>query len=260
MEWTLYLATGAFAGLLAGLLGVGGGLVIVPVLLWVFHGQGIDGAVSMHLAVGSSLATIVATSLSSIHSHHRRGAVEWSTVKLLAPGLVAGVALGTLAANFLPSQWLQRVFGVFAVLVAAQLLSGRGFRGDRSMPSASAMAVAGTFTGGISALVGIGGGSLTVPFLAWHGMPMVRAVATSSACGLPIAAAGALGFAYIGWRVPQLPAGATGFVFWPAVVGILVASVATAPLGARLAHSLPVGTLKRLFGLLLLVVGVTLLI
>jgi len=255
-----FLALGGVAGVLAGLLGVGGGLVIVPALLWVFRADGVDEAAVAHLAVGTSLATIVATSLSSIRAHHRRGAVLWPVVGRLAPGIVVGALLGAVIADRMATDWLQRVVGVFALTVAVQMLIGTRTEAHRALPGRLGLAGAGTVIGAVSGLVGIGGGSLTVPFLSWCSVDIRRAVATSAACGFPIALAGAIGFVLVGWGLPELPPLSTGFVHWPAFAGVAAASVLTAPLGARLAHSLPVATLRRVFAAVLVLVGLKLLV
>ncbi|WP_127478355.1 sulfite exporter TauE/SafE family protein [Sulfurivermis fontis] len=258
-EWLIYLALGAFAGTLAGMLGVGGGLVIVPVLAWAFAGLAFDQGVIMHLAVGTSLATIVFTSLSSVRAHHRRGAVRWPAVWQLLPGIVLGVFLGALLAAGLPTAALRNVFGVFELLVAAQMGFSLLPEAHRALPGRIGMSAAGTVIGGVSAIVGIGGGTLTVPFLLWCGVAMRQAVATSAACGLPIAVAGAVAFAWTGSGNAGLPAQALGYLYLPALFGIAVSSILFAPLGAWLAHSLPTTALKRFFALFLALLGVRML-
>jgi len=260
MEWIGYLGVGAVAGILAGLLGVGGGLVIVPVLLWLFRAQGIDESVVLHLAIGTSLGTIVATSLSSVRAHHRRGSVRWPLVLRLTPGIVLGAWLGAWVADQISTVWLQRLFALFVVTVGIQMLVNPRVSGRTDLPGWRGMGLAGGVIGTVSALVGIGGGTMTVPFLVWHRVEMVKAVGTSSACGLPIAVAGALGFMLVGWERIGLPPGATGYLYWPALIGVMVASVMTAPAGAWLAHNLPVAVLKRAFAVLLLGVGAKLLL
>ena len=255
-----YLALGAFAGVMAGLLGVGGGLVIVPVLAWIFRSQPIDDALIMHLAIGTSLATIVVTSMSSVRAHHRRGAVLWPVVWQLTPGIVIGAWLGAAVADALPSAVLSKVFAVFVLLVAAQMAFGAKPAPHRGLPGAPGMWLTGGVIGGVSAIVGIGGGSLTVPFLTWCNTAMRQAVATSAACGLPIAVAGALGFIVTGLNAAHLPAWSLGYVYGPALVGVAAASMVSAPLGAKLAHTLPTETLKKVFAVFLTVVGTQMLL
>lgn len=259
-ELVLYLGLGSLAGLMAGLLGVGGGLLIVPVLMWAFALLGFASEVLVHLAVGTSLATIVVTSLSSIRAHHRRGAVRWELVRQLSPGILLGSLGGALVADWMSADWLRRVFAVFVLFVGTRMLLGRKVRVGRQLPGQAGMWGAGGVIGAVSALVGIGGGSLTVPFLHASGVDMRQAVASSSACGLPIALAGGLGFVWTGWSEPGLPPGSTGYVYWPAFAGIVLTSILFAPLGAHLAHRLPVRALQRVFAVLLLGVGVKLLL
>lgn len=253
-----YLLTGALAGVLAGLFGVGGGIVIVPALIGVFDFTGIVGAWIPQLAVGTSLATIVGTSLASIHAHHRRGAVQWVLFQKLVPGLLLGAGLGAVLAGHLPGLWLKRIFILFLFYVAWRLFRSRSAQAHYPMPGLGGMSLVGLLIGGLSSLVGIGGGTLTVPFLIGGGTDPRHAVATSSACGLPIALAGGIGFAVMGWGLEDLPGTSTGFLYWPAVVGVLLGSIPTAPYGARLAHSLPTATLKRVFAILLFIVGLKL--
>ncbi len=209
---SIYLTIGAVAGVMAGLLGIGGGLIIVPALVWVFGRQGVDGGQLVHLAVGTSLATIVATSVSSIWAHHRRNAVRWDLFAQLTPGILLGAWAGAEAADRLSSAWLQRAFGCFAVVVGLQMLLGVKAEARHNLPAPPGMALSGAVIGCVSALVGIVGGSMTVPFLTACRVHIREAVATSSACGLPIAAVGALGFIWIGWSNQGLPAGASGYV------------------------------------------------
>lgn len=251
-EWLVYLATGAFAGLLAGLLGVGGGLIIVPILALSFAAQGVAGEVQMHLAIGTSLATIIFTSISSVTAHHRRGAVEWPVFHALTPGIVVGALLGALIARWLPTPSLRTLFGLFELFVALQMALNLKPASHRVLPGMLGMSSAGGVIGALSALVGIGGGTLTVPFLLWCNVTIQRAIATSAACGLPIAVAGAIGFVLSGWDNPHLPAASSGYLYWPALLGVVASSVLFAPLGAGLAHALPTAVLKRLFALLLL--------
>jgi hypothetical protein len=254
-----YLLLGSVAGLLAGLLGVGGGLVIVPVLAWLFHAAGMSPEVVMHMAIGTSLATIVPTSLSSVWAHHRLGAVLWGAVARLAPGIVAGAALGAALADRLPGESLRLIFGLFELAVALQMGLNLRPAPHRVLPGRAGMWGAGSLIGLVSAVVGIGGGTMTVPYLQWCNVPMRQAVATSSACGLPIALAGTTGFIVAGWDAPALPAWSSGYLYWPAFAGIAVASVLLAPVGARLAHRLPTAVLKRFFALFLVFLGLRML-
>jgi hypothetical protein len=256
----LYLALGAFAGLMAGLLGVGGGLIIVPVLAGIFQHQQMSAAVIMHLAIGTSLATIVVTSVSSVRAHHQRGAVLWPVVWRLTPGIVIGAWLGAVVADALPSAVLSKIFAVFVLVVAAQMAFGAKPAPHRELPGALGMLATGGVIGAVSAIVGIGGGSLTVPFLTWCNTAMRQAVATSAACGLPIALAGTIGFIVTGLNAAELPAWSLGYVYGPALVGVAFASMLSAPLGAKLAHTLPAEVLKKVFAVFLTLIGVRMLL
>ena len=255
-----YLTLGLFAGVMAGLLGVGGGLIIVPTLAWIFHHQQVDDAIVMHLAIGTSLATIVVTSISSVRAHHRRGAVLWPIFWRLTPGIVVGAWLGAAIADALPSAVLSKVFAVFVLTVAAQMGFGAKPAPHRELPGTTGMLTAGGVIGAVSAIVGIGGGSLTVPFLSWCNTAIRQAVATSSACGLPIALAGALGFVVTGLNAAGRPDWSLGYVYGPALVGITLTSMLSAPLGAKLAHTLPTEMLKKVFAAFLTLVGVKMLL
>lgn len=250
-----YLLLGCFAGGVAGLLGVGGGLIIVPTLVGLYSLQGFPAEHTMQLAVGTSLATIVFTALSSSWAHHRHGAVEWPVVLQLSLGIFAGGWLGGVLAVWMGGMLLAALFGLFELLVAAQMVFGRHPAAHRTSPGAGRNAVAGTVIGAVSALLGIGGGTLTVPWLVWHNVDMRRAVATAATCGLPIALVGTLGFVVVGWKQPGLPTGTTGYVYWPAVGLVSVTSIASAPWGASLAHRLAQHHLKRVFALFLSLLG-----
>lgn len=255
-----FLATGALAGLAAGLLGIGGGAIIVPALLVALPAFGAGGPWTPHQAVATSLATVVAAGSASALSHHRRGAVRWRLVRRLAPGIVLGAGCGALVAGWLPALWLQRLFAVFLLVSGVRMLLAAGAdAAARALPADRQLAAAGGAIGALSALLGIGGGVMLVPYLARHGVLLRQAVATSSACGVPLALVGSLGFVLSGWGREGLPAGSLGFVLWPAALAVAAAAVPLAAVGARLAHRLPTATLKRVFSMLLLIVGLRLL-
>jgi len=255
MVFLVYLLLGVAAGVLAGLFGVGGGVIIVPVLLLAFAALDIPVTVATHLAVGTSLATIVVTSISSVRAHHKKGAVMWPVFWLLAPGLALGVLIGAQAAARLSGPVLQLAIGVFLVLIGTQMGFNLQPPVRSQVPGRAVLFGVGNVIGFASALFGIGGGSLTVPFLSYCDVRMQKAVATSAACGLPIALFGAIGNISAGWHHTDLPAYATGFVYWPALAGIALASTPAARLGAHLAHRLPAEKLKRLFALFTATMG-----
>lgn len=253
MIWLLaYLGLGATAGLFAGLLGVGGGVILVPVLALLFAAQGFPAAHLMHLALGTSMATIIFTSLSSLRAHHARDAVLWPVVKRLSAGMVIGALLGPQLAARLPTQPLAILFTLFMTYVAAQLLLDRKPKPSRELPGPLGLFGVGAGIGSLSALVSIGGGSLVVPFLVACNVRMHQAIGTSAATGLPIALAGSVGYIIAAHGAGGLPAGSFGFIHLPALIGAASASVLAAPLGARLAHRLPVATLKKIFAAVIL--------
>ncbi len=254
-----YGGLGLVVGFVAGLLGVGGGLIIVPVLIVLLHAHELGIGIEPQLALGTSLASILFTSLSSVRAHHRHGAVEWSLVRGIAPGIVFGTLAGAALATRMPAMVLKLFFLVFLFYAAVQMWRDFKPAPHRSLPGCIGTSLAGGVIGVVSSWVGIGGGTLSVPFMLWHNVPLHRAVATSAAIGFPIAAAGAVGYVLGGWNVDGRPAGSLGFVYLPALVGIVVGSVLTAPLGARTAHRLPVRPLKRIFAVLLMVLALRML-
>jgi len=256
----IYAAVGAIAGVLAGLLGIGGGLVIVPMLVFSFTLQHIPHELIMHLALGTSLASIIFTSVSSFRAHHKRGAVRWDVFKRITPGIIVGTFAGSCVASQLPTHILKGIFVVFLYYVATQMILGKKPPASRQIPGTAGIFGAGGIIGSFSSLVGIGGGTLSVPFLTWCNIPVHHAIGTSSAIGLPIALAGAFGYILNGLGSPNLPELSLGYVYLPALAGIICFSVFTAPLGARLAHSLPVAKLKRIFAILLYVVATRMLL
>lgn len=255
----MYLALGAFAGVLAGLLGVGGGLVIVPVLTFIFTAQHLPETHILHLALGTSLASIMFTSISSLRAHDGRGAVDWAVVRRISAGIVVGTFAGSWVAAQLSTDALKVFFVVFLYYVATQMLLNIKPKPHRQLPGLAGMSGVGGLIGAVSSLVGIGGGSMTVPFLVWCNVGIHRAIGTSAAVGFPIAVAGAAGYIVNGLSA-DLPRYSLGFVYLPALVGVALASIVTAPFGARLAHSLPIDKLKKIFACLLIVMGTKMLL
>lgn len=252
----LYLVVGAVAGVLAGLLGVGGGLVIVPILNMTFALQGVNAETIQHLALGTSLASIMFTSASSAKAHNARGAVLWQPVVLpITPGIIVGTLLGSWVAAGLSSTFLKSFFVCFLYWVAVQMFLNLKPKPSRELPHFTGMFGMGSLIGIVSSFVGIGGGTLSVPFMSWCNVPLHKAIGTSAVIGFPIAVAGTFGYILTGLNDVALPEYSLGYVYLPALVGIATASMLTAPLGARLAHSLPVGRLKRIFALLLVIVA-----
>lgn len=257
MEFIIFLAIGALAGFAAGLFGVGGGTIIVPLLYVVFSQKGFDLAVIMHMAIGTSLATIIVTSISSLMAHHKNGAVMWLVFRNLVPGLVVGAFLGAGIAGLISGLHLQFIVGVFLLWVAYTMFIGspKQVDGSQNLPSAAQQATAGAWIGVASALFGIGGGSLTVPYLNRYGVVMQKAVGTSAACGLPIAIAGAFGFMIFGIQNKVAIPNSIGFVHIYAFLGISIMSFFTAKFGAKAAQVLSPVMLKKCFSGFLVVVG-----
>lgn len=256
MIWFDYALIGLLAGFLAGYLGIGGGLILVPALSWLFVRDPATAAFAVHLAVATSLATMLLTSLSSIRSHHRRRAVLWPVVLSLAPGLAIGAVGGAMLAVKVSTETLATVFGVYAVLAGIQLISGKEMVGEKPLPGPLMSNLTGTVIGAISSLVGIGGGSMTVPWLLWHGRGARQSIATAAACGYPIALAGTATFILLGnINAEGSRAGVGGFVHLPALAGVVVFSVLAAPLGVAAVHKSPPGLVRRIFGVFLLLVA-----
>lgn len=256
LEWlAAYLALGLAVGFFAGLLGIGGGGIMVPVLTALFAAQGFGGAHLVHMALASSMAAIVVTSMASLRAHHRHGAVIWPVVWSISPGIVAGTFAAAFVAALIPNRPLALFFVVFMAYVSVQMVLNVRPKPSRQLPGAIGLTSVGLLIGAISALVAIGGGSLTVPFLTWCNVRMQNAIGTSAAVGLPLSLAGTLGYMASGWGVEGLPANSFGYIYLPAVAAIASVSAVTAPLGAKLAHRLPVAALKKLFALLLLLLS-----
>ncbi len=254
MDWGLIvilLIMGAGGGFAAGLLGVGGGMVLVPFITMIFAAKGFPPTVLVHMAIATSLATIMFTSLSSVRAHHLHGAVRWPIVWLLAPGIAIGSWLGPWLAKQLNTSALALVFGVFVALSATQMILNRKPPASRELPGPPGMFAVGAVIGVVAGLVGAGGGFLSVPFMGWCNVKMHNAVATSAALGFPIALSGTLSNMYFGWNEPLLPAHSLGYIYVPALLVIAAASVLMAPVGARAAHRMPVQKLKRIFAMVL---------
>ncbi|QDZ28625.1 sulfite exporter TauE/SafE family protein [Noviherbaspirillum sp. UKPF54] len=245
------LALGAAVGFAAGLLGVGGGMLLVPFMTMLFAAKGFPQEHIVHMAIATSLATIMFTSISSVRAHHARRAVLWPVVKLLAPGILIGSWIGPWIGAHLNSSTLALAFAVFVAFSGTQMLLDKKPAAARQLPQAPGMFAAGGAIGVLAGLVGAGGGFVSVPFMTWCNVKIHNAVATSAALGFPIALAGTLSNVYFGMKVADLPASSLGFIYLPALLVISLASVSTASLGAKTAHSLPVKTLKKVFALLL---------
>ncbi len=251
--WLAYPLLGVAVGFFAGLLGVGGGAIMVPMLTTLFIAQDFSRDLAVHLALGTSMATIILTSASSLRAHQQHGAVRWDIVRAITPGILAGTFAGTLVAARVDSRVLAVFFACFMGYVALQMLLNAKPRPSRELPGAFGLSAVGLGIGGISALVAIGGGSLSVPFMTWCNVRMQNAIGTSAAIGLPIAIAGTTGYLINGQGASGLPPYTVGFIYLPALALVALTSAFVAPIGARLAHSLPVATLKKIFaGVLIL--------
>lgn len=254
MDWTLILALlvmGSAGGFAAGLLGIGGGMVLVPFITMIFTARGFPPESIVHMAIATALATIMFTSLSSVRAHHLHGAVLWRVVALMAPGIVVGSWIGPWIGKQMDTQLLALVFAAFVIFSATQMLVNTKPHATRELPGAPGMFGAGVVIGTVSGIVGAGGGFLSVPFMSWCNVRIHNAVATSAALGFPIAMSGTLANVVYGWNEPGLPQYSLGFIYLPALVVIAAASVMFAPLGARAAHRMPVQRLKRVFAALL---------
>ncbi len=255
MEYLLYLATGLFTGLLSGLLGVGGGLIMVPVLSFIFARLGFPINYIMQMALGTSLAVIIITSIASSRAHHSRQNVDWDIVKKIALGIMVGAFLGSLVAAKFDANVLKALFIFYVFIVAFQILNDYAPNPARILPPRPTLDCVGAFIGWVSSFVGIGGGTLSVPFLIYCNVNTKRAIGTSSAIGLPIALAGAIGYIISALQISDLPSKSLGFVYLPAFAIIAAASLISAPVGAVLVQKLAVKKLKKIFALLLIVIG-----
>jgi uncharacterized protein len=243
---------GLGTGFLAGLLGIGGGMLMVPFITFILSAQGVESDLAVKMAIATSMATIIFTSISSVRAHHKRGAVRWDIVKGLAPGIVLGSMIASLGVfALLKGSWLAFLFAGFVSFSATQMLMDKKPKPARTIPGTPGLLGAGGVIGFLSGLVGAGGGFVSVPFMTWCNVAIHSAVATSAALGFPIALANALGYIVSGQNVQDLPAGSVGYIYLPALVVIASVSVLMAPLGVKAAHALPVTSLKRVFAGLL---------
>jgi uncharacterized membrane protein YfcA len=243
---------GIGTGFLAGLLGIGGGMLMVPFLTIILSGQGVAPDLAVKMAIATSMATIIFTSLSSVRAHHKRGAVRWDIVKRLAPGIVIGSMIGSMGVfALLKGSYLAIFFGLFVGFSATQMFLDKKPKPTRQMPGTGGQFAAGGFIGFLSGLVGAGGGFISVPFMTWCNVAIHNAVATSAALGFPIAAANVIGYVVSGMKVENLPPASFGYIWLPGLIVIAVCSFLMAPVGARAAHALPVGRLKRIFASIL---------
>lgn len=260
MTFILYSIVGAIAGVLAGLFGIGGGLIVVPALIFSFTLQQVAPDVLTHLAVGTSLASMVITSISSIRTHNKSGAVQWRIFLFVSCGLLLGSYLGAYTAASLSGSVLQKCLGGFALAVSAKMWFSLKASEGAKVPNVGVLATAGVIIGSISSLFGIGGGSISVPFFRHISLTMKQSVGTSAACGLPIALTGAISNMYLGYGHARLPPMSTGYVYWPAFFGIVITSVFFARIGARLAHRLPSDKLQKGFAVFLAIIGIQFLV
>jgi len=243
---------GLCTGFLAGLLGIGGGMIMVPFITFIMGTRGVAPDLAVKMAIATSMATIIFTSISSVRAHHKRGAVRWDIVKGLAPGIVLGAMVASLGVfAVLKGAWLALLFAAFVGFSGTQMLLDKKPAPTRGLPGTPGLVGAGGVIGFLSGLVGAGGGFVSVPFMTWCNVAIHNAVATSAALGFPIAVANVAGYVMAGRSVQGLPEGSLGYIFLPALAVIATASVMTAPLGARVAHALPIKQLKRAFAAVL---------
>jgi len=243
---------GIGTGFLAGLLGIGGGMMMVPFITIILSGQGVEPDLAVKMAIATSMATIIFTSVSSVRAHHKRGAVRWDLVKRLAPGIVIGSLISSLGVfALLKGSYLAMFFGLFVGFSATQMFLDKKPKATRQMPGTGGQMTAGGVIGFLSGLVGAGGGFISVPFMTWCNIAIHNAVATSAALGFPIALANVTGYVISGLKVQNLPPASFGYIWLPGLLVIAMCSVFTAPWGARAAHALPVGRLKRVFATIL---------
>lgn len=255
----IYLLLGSVVGFFAGLLGIGGGTLIVPVLTALFLHQGLPAASIVHIALGTSMASIVVTSMVSLAAHHRKQGVVWEVVKNMTPGVIIGAFVGTFLAARLSAEFLAIFFTIFLFVIAIQMFLNKQPAPFRMLPGRPGLLAVASIIGVISVLVAIGGGALMVPYMVWCNTPVKKAIGTAAALGFPIALAGTVGYIINGWD--QLPEQTfmLGYVYMPAVVSISLATFFTAPIGAALVYRLPTSTIKKIFAVFTLLLGLKML-
>jgi len=253
--WMAYLALGAVAGFLAGLLGIGGGGMMVPILTSIFVAQGVPLENVVHLALGTAMAVMVITSVSSLRAHHRLGSVRWDIFRVITPGIMLGAFASTFFAAAVPSRPLALFFAVFMAMMAVQMMLDVKPKPTRELPGALGVSSVGFGIGAVSSLVAIGGAAMSIPFMVACNVKLQHAIGTSSAIGWPIAVAGAVGYLVNGLGAPDMPEYSVGFIYVPALLTVAVAGVLTAPLGAKLAHRMPVKQLKKVFAVFFLLLS-----
>ncbi len=260
MDWYLaYLLLGAFVGIFAGMFGIGGGAILVPVLLFLFDAQHFPADNLLHLALGTSMATIIFTSLASLRKHHQHGAVNWRVVRDITPGILIGTAIGALSATSASPRFMGIFFALFVYFAATQILLDKRPHASRQLPGVAGMTATGIFTGWLSSMVSIGGGTVVVPFLLWCNVALRNAIGTSAAIGFPVAIGGTAGYIFTGMNISALPDHTLGFVYLPALFWVALASVITAPLGAKATHRMKVSVLRKMFALLMIALATKLL-
>ena len=261
MEWWLgYVAIGAAVGFFAGMLGIGGGAIMVPLLVILFDAQGLPKSHILHLAVGTGMATILFTSVASVRAHASRGAIRWDIARNITPGILLGGLVGSWIASFIPPLLFAALFTAVIYIAATNLLIDRKPKPSREAPGFAGMSVFGFVVSAASAFAAIGGAFLTVPFMLWCNVPMLQAIGTAAVIGFPIALSGTVGFIATGLRETGLPPYTVGFVYLPALAGIVVTSMLMAPVGAAAAHRLPTVWLKRIFAVLFYVMATKMLL
>ena len=254
----MLLVLGSIVGFLAGLLGVGGGGILVPALAYFFIGAGVGGDSLMHIALGTSMACIIVTSFSSLRAHQQKGAVVWDIVKVMSLGIIIGTFTATYIASYINSFYLAILFSCFMFWTAIRMIKSKAHKAHIEKPQALSKAnmfYTANGIGAMSALVSIGGGSLTVPYLIKHRIDVKKAIGTSAAIGLPISVTATLGYLLNGWTANLSMPNTVGFVYWPAVIFISITSFFFAPFGAKAAHHLPTDVLKKIFAALLILLS-----